>query len=90
MIPFMKKNRPFRSLLVAAGAMLLFLHLSALGGCASTSAVRVQPWERATLASYAMRSDRDPLEGAMAEHIYFSRESASGGRGVGGSGCGCN
>jgi hypothetical protein len=56
-------------------------------GCTS---VNVQPWERATLASYAMRPDRDPLATAMSEHIYFSRESANGGRGVGGSGCGCN
>jgi hypothetical protein len=86
----MKSIRPFRSVLVAAGAALLLLDALALGGCATTSAVRVQPWERATLASYAMRPDRDPLEVAMAEHIYFSRESASGGRGVGGSGCGCN
>lgn len=70
--------------------MLLALNGLFLGGCAGTSAARVQPWQRATLASYAMRSDRDPLEVAMAEHIYFSRESASGGRGVGGSGCGCN
>jgi hypothetical protein len=62
----------------------------ALGGCAGFNPVRVQPWERATLADYTMRPDRDPLATAMAEHIYFSRESASGGRGVGGSGCGCN
>jgi hypothetical protein len=60
------------------------------GGCASTSLVRVQPWQRATLADYTMRPDRDPLATAMAEHVYFSRESATGGRGVGGSGCGCN
>ncbi len=60
------------------------------GGCSSTALVRVQPWERATLADYSMRPDRDPLQAAMSEHIYFSREAASGGRGVGGSGCGCN
>jgi len=54
-------------------------------GCAN-----VQPWERATLADYSMRPDRDPLMTAMSEHIYFSREASSGGRGVGGSGCGCN
>jgi hypothetical protein len=59
-------------------------------GCASTHLVRVKPWERATLASYEMRSDRDPLHNAMAEHVFFSRETATGGRGVGGSGCGCN
>ena len=56
-------------------------------GCTN---VNVQPWERATLASYAMRPDRDPLAAAMGEHTYFSRESANGGKGVGGSGCGCN
>jgi hypothetical protein len=50
----------------------------------------VQPWERSALADYKMRPDRDPLMGAMSEHIYFSREASSGGRGVGGSGCGCN
>jgi len=74
----------FLSLLVAA------LGLGMLSGCTSESLVRVQPWERATLADYTMRPDRDPLTTVMAEHIYFSREAASGGRGVGGSGCGCN
>ncbi len=50
----------------------------------------VQPWERGVMADYTMRADRDPLHDAMSEHIYFSRESSAGGRGVGGSGCGCN
>jgi hypothetical protein len=57
----------------------------ALGGC-----TQVQPWQRGALASYEMNPDRDPVATAMSEHIYFSREGASGGRGVGGSGCGCN
>ncbi len=56
----------------------------------TTGCTTVQPWERATLADYSMRPDRDPLAGAMMEHIYFSREASSGGRGVGGSGGGCN
>lgn len=60
--------------------------LVALGsGCTA-----VKPWERGTLADYTMRADRDPLGDAQMEHIYFSREAASGGRGVGGGGCGCN
>jgi hypothetical protein len=59
-------------------------------GCANPNLARVKPWERATLASYPLRPDRDPLNTAMAEHIFFSRETATGGRGVGGSGCGCN
>lgn len=67
--------------------LLGLLLAAAFTGC---STVRVKPWERATLADYTMRSDRDPLATAMSEHVFFSRESASGGRGVGGSGCGCN
>ena len=54
-------------------------------GCAN-----VKPWERGTLSDYTMRPDRDPLRIAQAEHIWFSREAAHGGRGVGGGGCGCN
>lgn len=61
-----------------------------LSGCAGANLVRVKPWERATLTDYTMRPDRDPLQNALAEHVYFSRETATGGRGVGGSGCGCN
>lgn len=65
-----------------------------LGGlaflCTGCVTAKVQPWERAALADYTMRPDRDPLHNTMSEHIYFSREASSGGRGVGGSGCGCN
>jgi hypothetical protein len=69
---------------------LIAVSVALFSGCAHTNLVRVQPWERATLAGYAMRPDRDPLHTAMMEHTYFSRETAAGGRGVGGSGCGCN
>lgn len=61
-----------------------------LAGFAFSGCTTVQPWQRGTLSSYEMRPDRDPLATAMGEHIYFSREAAVGGRGVGGSGCGCN
>jgi hypothetical protein len=70
-------------LLVCAGAVCL-------SGCTNPGLVRVKPWQRATLADYTMRPDRDPLNTAMSEHVYFSRETATGGRGIGGSGCGCN
>jgi hypothetical protein len=70
--------------------VLILAGSAAFSGCASTTMVRVKPWERATLAGYSMRSDRDPLHTAMSEHIFFSRETSTGGRGVGGSGCGCN
>jgi hypothetical protein len=78
----MKTKRILLLALAAAGAVF--------SGCANTNLVRVQPWERATLADYTMNSGRDPLHTALAEHTYFSRETATGGRGVGGSGCGCN
>lgn len=75
-----------RSFLVLVFALLALLS----SGCTSAQLTRVQPWERASLADYTMRADRDPLHVVLAEHVYFSRESATGGRGVGGSGCGCN
>ncbi len=78
------KNKPLRTIVL--GFLVLGLSV-AFTGC---TVVQVQPWERATLADSTMRSDRDPLATAMFEHTYFSREAASGGRGVGGSGCGCN
>lgn len=74
------RSRLLLALFVATAAALF-------SGCTTT---RVQPWERATLTDYTMRPDRDPLFTALAEHTFFSRESATGGRGVGGSGCGCN
>jgi hypothetical protein len=78
----MKNPRAF--ILAGLGAAALLLC-----GC-STAAVRVKPWERAALADEAMNPDRDPLGNGMIDHVYFAREAANGGRGVGGSGCGCN
>jgi hypothetical protein len=68
----------FLLFLVGCGTLLLT-------GCASVS-----PWERGTLADYTMRLDRDPLDDTLREHVFFTREAAAGGRGVGGGGCGCN
>jgi hypothetical protein len=50
----------------------------------------VSPWQRGALADPVMQADRDPVGNGMDEHIWFSREASSGGRGVGGGGCGCN
>jgi hypothetical protein len=66
-------------------AFLLLVVPVVLTGCAN-----VQPWERAALADYTVVADRDPLTEINAEHMWFSREATSGGRGVGGGGCGCN
>lgn len=58
-----------------------------LTGCSSMG---VEPWERDVLAKEEMQLIADPLEVAIDEHIYFSKEASSGGRGFGGGGCGCN
>jgi hypothetical protein len=70
--------------------LLLLIAATGLAGCATVNPVRVKPWQREALTDYAMNPGRDPLGKQMSEHIYFSREAASGGGGVGGSGCGCN
>lgn len=70
---------------IARSLTLSLLTLLLTAGCA-----RVKPWQRGTLADITMRSDRDAVGTALTEHLYFSRESATGGRGVGGGGCGCN
>ena len=58
-----------------------------LGGCAHLG---VQPWEREVLARDDMQLDAHALDSAIDDHIYFSKEGTSGGRGFGGGGCGCN
>ncbi len=68
--------------------MIVAYSLLALLGLAGCTAV--EPWQRGTLSDYTMRPDRDSLNNSLQEHIYFTREGAAGGRGVGGGGCGCN
>jgi hypothetical protein len=73
----------------AAVVAVLSAALSTLAGC--TLIQPVQPWEKGTLAKPEMTiQGSDPLEAKFADHIYSSREAASGGSGVGGGGCGCN
>lgn len=65
-----------------AGVFLAFC-----GGCSSMG---VEPWERDVLAKDEMQLTTDAVEAATDDHIYFSKEASSGGRGFGGGGCGCN
>ena len=67
----------------ALAALTLFLPL--VGGCAT-----VKPWQREALADPIMQPGRNPIAAAQLDHVYFSREAASGGTTVGGGGCGCN
>jgi hypothetical protein len=59
-------------------------------GTSACSTMNVKPWQRGTLARPDMQLDPYPLQTQFDEHIYFSKEAASGGRGFGGGGCGCN
>ncbi len=66
---------------------LILLAAALLSGCAHLG---VEPWQRDVLARPEMSLDADPLAAALDDHIYFSKEASSGGRGFGGGGCGCN
>jgi Domain of unknown function (DUF4266) len=79
------KNTSRWVLLAALGAAA-----AAMTGCANTNLARVKPWERGVLADETMNPNRDSLNTEFIQHVYFSREAASGGAGVGGAGCGCN
>lgn len=59
----------------------------ALAGC---STLGVPPWERDLLAKPSMQLSTSPVIEALDDHIYFSKEAATGGRSFGGGGCGCN
>jgi predicted small lipoprotein YifL len=73
------------------GFFLLLVVLAALSaslaGCGS---IGVEVWERDVLAKSEMQLDSEMIDRALDDHIYFSKEASSGGRGFGGGGCGCN
>lgn len=59
----------------------------ALSGCAMQ---QVQPWEKDLMAKEEMQLVPDRIEEFFDSRVFFSREAAFGGKGVGGGGCGCN
>lgn len=67
--------------------MCITLLISVTSGCANMG---VQPWERDILSKPEMALDEQPLTDALDDHIYFSKESSSGGKAYAGGGCGCN
>lgn len=70
--------------------MRTILVMAAAAWLAGCSTLGVEPWERETLAKPEMRFDFDNVARGLDDHIYFSKEGASGGRGFAGGGCGCN
>lgn len=67
----------------AVAALLVCLSQGMLAACAG-----VEPWERDLHAREDMKADGH--DAAIDDHIYFSKEASSGGRGFAGGGCGCN
>ena len=73
--------------------LLIGLMLPLLPACALKDAFtleEVKPWERDILAQDKMQLEPDRMESYVDDHIFFSKEAATGGKGVGGGGCGCN
>jgi hypothetical protein len=61
--------------------------LTLASGCASLGG---KPYDRDLLARDEMRLDANPVDAAIDDHLYFSKEASSGGRSYAGGGCGCN
>ena len=80
--PVRRLNIKTLAVVVAASASGLLL-----AGCGS---IGPHPWERDLMAKREMQVDPYPLQTSASEHIYFSKEASSGGRGFAGGGCGCN
>jgi len=69
------------ALLICIPSLLLLF-----SGCAD-----VQPWERGNLAKPVMASDPTPMQSAIRQHDFASREAAgAAASGATGGGCGCN
>jgi len=58
--------------------------------CSACASIEPKPWEKDLMARREMLLDPYPLQTAADDHIYFSKEASSGGRGFAGGGCGCN
>lgn len=72
----------------------LFLRVVAIAGglymLAGCATVGVNVWQRDILAGPEMQFDAQASDRDIDDHVYFSKEASSGGRGFGGGGCGCN
>jgi hypothetical protein len=67
--------------------LVLIVCAMGAGGCGTLG---VKPWQRDVLARDDMQLGANPLDAAIDDHMYFSKEASSGGRSFAGGGCGCN
>jgi hypothetical protein len=68
----------------------VFTMLICIFSLASCTLEPVAPWDRNILAQTEMQPDASAIDDGFDDHIYFSKESSSGGGKLGGGGCGCN
>lgn len=80
-------NKPVQSSASLIKVSLITITLISLSACSSLG---VEPWERDLLAKKEMALTSSPVDAALDDHIYFSKEASSGGKSFGGGGCGCN
>ena len=81
---------PIKSSIINSSKVKLIL-LTTISVCLSAcSSLGVEPWERDLLAKKEMALNSSPVDAALDDHIYFSKEGSSGGKSFGGGGCGCN
>ena len=78
-----QRNRFSRSVSIGVACAALTL----CGACAS---IGPKPWEKDLMARPEMQLNAHAPRTAADDHIYFSKEASSGGRGFAGGGCGCN
>ena len=69
------------------GFLFLIAVTILVSGC---NMLGVKPWQRDVLAREEMQLGADPLDAAIDDHLYFSKEASSGCRSYAGGGCGCN
>ncbi|MEY8200549.1 MAG: DUF4266 domain-containing protein [Colwellia sp.] len=93
----MKANKPvFKTLpqvnasKINASKVKLALLTAITVSLSACSSLGVEPWERDLLAKKEMALTSNPVDAALDDHIYFSKEASSGGKSFGGGGCGCN
>src|SRR5580704_14576186 len=85
-----KSNAYFRGAKMKIGRLSFLCLIAGAALVSGCSSLGVKPWQRDVLAREEMRLDANPLDAAIDDHMYFSKEASSGGRSYAGGGCGCN
>ncbi len=74
--------KSYLSMGLASGLFLFLL-------CLLSACTQVKPWQKGNFTKSHMAFEPDPLESQFLQHVFESKEAASGGYGVASVGCGC-